>query len=238
MSDDLTIYDRATLLLLTAVATEVVENSELKERFGVTITGKEWRGVNDRKLVKTQKRGRSLVHTVEEDGWAMARSELAGELPNTALARAASAAIADQLSRYLDRSGLALADVFKAPDEGVEAPDDVFKAPDEGVEDEGAPTDEEIPAGASTGDVLQSRIRAVYWAATPKAGAWVLLTEIREQLGDVSRAEVDDALLRLDRASDVTLSPESNRQALTPADKTAALKIGQQKMHLLAIEGA
>jgi hypothetical protein len=209
----------------------VVENSELKERFGVTITGKEWRGVNDRKLVKTQKRGRSLVHTVEEDGWAMARSELAGELPNTALARAASAAIADQLSRYLDRSGLALADVFKAPDDG-------FKAPDDGVEDEGAPTDEEIPAGASTGDVLQSRIRAVYWAATPKAGAWVLLTEIRDQLGDVSRAEVDDALLRLDRASDVTLSPESNRQALTPADKTAALKIGQQKMHLLAIEGA
>jgi hypothetical protein len=223
MSDDtLKPVERAALLLLVAVATPEVANPDLNDRFGVTITGDGWRGLNERKLVKTEKRGRSLTHEVTDDGWARAREELTGLLPKSVLGQAAVAAITEQLHRYLARADVALSEVFAAPTEA-----------------EKAPADEDVPAAVPQANSdLETRIRAAYRSLAPEPNAWVLLTDLRPLLDDVSKAEFDAALVELNRAPDVTLTPETNKKSLSAADKAAAVEIGRQKKHLIAIEGA
>lgn len=211
-NDALKPVERAALLLLVAVAEPSVANPDLTARFGVSITGDGWRGLNDRKLVETTKVGRSLSHEVLDDGWARARDELLGALPKSALGQAATAAIHAQLHRYLARNDLRLHDIFQAA---------------------------EVPAEVA--DVqpveLPDRIRAAYWGVTKKPNGWVLLSVLRAQLTDVSRADLDAALVALNSAPDVTFSTEANKKSLTDRG-AAAVVIGTQKKHLIAIEGA
>jgi hypothetical protein len=58
------------------------------------------------------------------------------------------------------------------------------------------------------------------------------LTAVRARLGDVSRADLDASLLRLDRARVIQLDPNPNRLALTPADHQSAVHLGGEDMHL------
>ena len=49
-------------------------------------------------------------------------------------------------------------------------------------------------------------------------------------------ADVDAALHTLYRTDGVSLIPEENQKALTSADRDAAVTIGKQAKHLIAIE--
>ena len=71
---------------------------------------------------------------------------------------------------------------------------------------------------------------------TPKPGAYVMLADLRAALsGTHGVDDVNAALRRLDKAPDVHLVPESNQKVLTPVQRAAAVRIGNQDMHLLAI---
>ncbi|HEY6646108.1 MAG TPA: hypothetical protein VI217_03300, partial [Mycobacterium sp.] len=59
---------------------------------------------------------------------------------------------------------------------------------------------------------------------------------LRIELADTPRAEVDDALHTLFRALGVSLIPEENQKVLTAADRDAAVVIGDENKHLIAIE--
>lgn len=226
MSDDtLKPDERAALLLLTAVAAEV-GNPDLKERFGVTLTGRARTRLNDLKLVTSRKipgSGTALFHEPTDPGWARARQELTGELPIGRWSRSVAYALSVQLDRYLDRADLRLSDVFAATDAGAEPPGDSAPAADTATS--GVPD-------------LDGQIRAAYWSLAPEPNASIILTDLRALLPEVGRDELDAALRRLDRAPDVTLAPESNRKSLREADKAAAITIGRQHMHLLSIERA
>lgn len=83
---------------------------------------------------------------------------------------------------------------------------------------------------------LQDRIRSAYLVcAGYERGAWVGLAELRMFLQDVPRAQVDQELRMLNRQEDVNLVPESNQKTLTPADREAAVNIGEQDKHLIWI---
>lgn len=74
----------------------------------------------------------------------------------------------------------------------------------------------------------------------PDLFEWVSLTRLRAELDarGMSRAEQDDALRAMMReAEDVNLVPENNQKALTDADRAAAIRLGGQDKHLLAIFG-
>ncbi|SHM20544.1 hypothetical protein [Cryptosporangium aurantiacum] len=231
MSDDtLTAAERAALLLLLAEATEadstMVGNNELAERFGnsVTIVGKVKNSLNSRKLIETRKikgHGNQQFHALTESGWGQARQELTGDLPTGLWGRAVALALTAQLDRYLDRNNLGLYDIFVA-----EAP-----AP---------PSDEESvdedPADEPSDLDLGTRVRAAYRTLAPRANAWVKLVDLRAALGDVARDDLDAELHRLIRVPGVTLIPESNQKTLTDADRAAAIRIGNQSKHLIAIE--
>ena len=80
------------------------------------------------------------------------------------------------------------------------------------------------------------RIRAAYTALAARPGAWVALTKLRGHLDDLPRTDIDGALAELYRAGAISLIPEENQKVLTPADRAAALEVGNQAKHLISIE--
>ncbi|MFC3737732.1 hypothetical protein [Paractinoplanes deccanensis] len=91
------------------------------------------------------------------------------------------------------------------------------------------------PEPADDSDI-EAEIRRAYDGAAPRPGAYVMLEDLRKALpSGFGAGAVDDALLRLDRAPDVHLIPESNQKVLTRGQRDAAIRIGNQDMHLLAI---
>jgi hypothetical protein len=82
---------------------------------------------------------------------------------------------------------------------------------------------------------MEERIRKAYTAVAKRPGSWVMLSRLRDAVGAVDRADVDAALIRLNRAPDVHIIPESNQKALTPAERAAAVSIGNQDRHAISI---
>ncbi len=65
----------------------------------------------------------------------------------------------------------------------------------------------------------------------------VSLADLRDKLAGVPAAAVDAALKQLVRQPDVVLIPETDQSSLNPRDRQAAVRIGGEYKHLLAIEG-
>jgi hypothetical protein len=92
-----------------------------------------------------------------------------------------------------------------------------------------------VPAVREPAGDLDDRIRKAYSALAPKSGDFIMLAELRDELRDVSTADLDAALINLNRAKDVSIVPESNQKVLTDQERAAAVSIGNQHKHLLAI---
>lgn len=88
---------------------------------------------------------------------------------------------------------------------------------------------------APTAPTVTGRIRAAYADLSATHGDWVRLADLRDSLADVPRADLDRALKALHRESDVRLEPEPHRHRIGPADRDAALTIGGEERHKLAI---
>ncbi|GAA4707530.1 hypothetical protein APR04_003815 [Promicromonospora umidemergens] len=82
---------------------------------------------------------------------------------------------------------------------------------------------------------LVGDIRATYESLACEPGAWVGLARLRAALADVPRANLDAALLEMAREPAVMIIPEFNQKTLTPADRAAALRMGGENVHLLAV---
>jgi hypothetical protein len=213
MSDEsLTGRERAVLFALMAVASEI-SNPELRARTGLDLTGPSRLKLNDLKLVESRTLGRSLAHELTDRGWARCRAIMSEPLPGrTDSGGKAMHAVFEGLDRFLRRANLQLADVFTV-----------------------LPND---PDAYQPGEVIDvdARIRAAYAALTPEPGAWVRLAHLRRHLEEIVQADLDAALGRLNRASDVVIAPDSDQRRLTPEDRAAALRIGGEDKHLLMIE--
>jgi hypothetical protein len=85
---------------------------------------------------------------------------------------------------------------------------------------------------------LESLIRAVYLDLSAKPQDWIRLARIRPRLNGADNREVDDVLLKMMKTGTVHLAPDSNRKVLTDADHAAAVRIGSEDLHLMAIEAS
>ncbi len=83
---------------------------------------------------------------------------------------------------------------------------------------------------------LESRILLAYRKLAPVPGEWVQLAELRPLLNGVSREDVDGVLKSLSRSRHATLAPNPDRKSVTSADRAAAVRIGGDDNHLIAIE--
>ncbi|MCG8921841.1 hypothetical protein [Lentzea sp. CC55] len=82
---------------------------------------------------------------------------------------------------------------------------------------------------------LEELIRQVYLELGDGYQDWVRLAKIRPRLA-AGRDEVDETLLRMVKGGDTHLVPSSNRKVLTAEDHEAAIRIGGEDKHLMAIE--
>ncbi|MER7503190.1 MarR family winged helix-turn-helix transcriptional regulator [Nonomuraea pusilla] len=216
-------------LVVLAVEGREVSNRELKESRGITIDGVRRRRLNEMKLVESVRRGRAYTHELTDAGWARLAEDLrAGELPRqSGSSGVLAAALLGWLRGYMERTGRPLADVFQ--------PDDAHGGPQEVAAQEAAHGGPQDAAAQEAASGVEARIRDAYARLAARPGAWVSLAALRPLLADVPRADVDGALVRMERLSDVNLVPESNQKTLTPREREAAVTIGEQAKHLLWI---
>lgn len=162
--------------------------------------------LNDLGLIESYTAGGRIVHELTDKGWHLCRDIVtAGPPPRSTGPGKTLYTVLRALGRYLDGADLSLADVFGYTDQ--------------------------VQTTAS----LEDRIRQVYADLAPRPGGWLSLTRLRAELADTERADLDAALRALFRAPDVSLIPEENQKALTAADHDAAIVIGPEPKHLIAI---
>ena len=157
-------------------------------------------------LIEVTTENRALVLELTDRGWATCAAIIGADVPPRSQGQ-----------------GRALYTVLRALrryfDRADLAPADVFVAVDDTVDVD-----------------VEAQVRAAYVRLAARSGGWVDLVRLRAELPEVSKHELDEALTRMHRAPDVTLIPEENQKTLTAEDHAAAVVIGNQARHLMAIE--
>ncbi|GLW24215.1 hypothetical protein Mame01_42580 [Microbispora amethystogenes] len=226
----------ATCALLVLMAEDrELSNPELKEKYGVTITGKERTALNAGGYVDSRKQGRSYSHVLTDKGWHHA-SELFRDgvgAPATGFAAAAVRALVAGIQRHVSRSESSLADVFGRQDSATTPPTGVEETITAQEKTVSRASDASVATFLS--DDVETSIRKAYAQLADGPNAWVSLTRLRPLLGEASRELVDAALRRMIAQPDVHLIPESNQKALSDDDRRAAVTIGDQAKHLILI---
>jgi len=216
--DELSARERAALFALLAAARKL-SNSELEAQIGMRLEGKERRKLNDLKLVESEKPGREFVHELSDAGWRWCADELAGGLTGrgTILERSLYLTLG-MFERYTTAARLTLADVATL---------DVKARP------RGRHKRRDTAEG--DGD-LTVRVEHAYRTLAPGRGEFVKLRDVRQRLADIPRPALDATLAAMFTARRVKLVPQSNQQALTPADRDSSLRIGGEHKHLISID--
>lgn len=208
-SDDLSVKERAVLFALLGEAREIT-NTQLAERAGFRLDGKERRKLNDLKLVESRKTGRAYAHELTDAGWHWCAAELSAGLKGKATSmEGALYAVLGGLGRHLDDTGQSLADIFRW-----------------------RPADEAAPP--RQGADVEKLVMEAYHDLAAGPGEFVRLRELRGRLSATARPDLDAALEEMYRAQRVNLVPQSNQRALTDADRQSALRVGGEFKHLLS----
>jgi hypothetical protein len=182
-----------------------ISNPELAERAGFRLDGKERRRLNELKLVDSRMVSRAYVHELADAGWHWCATELSAGLHGKVTSM--------EGALYAVLGGLAR--YLEYSGQGLA---DVFQQ--RSVE--------------KPGDVAEL-ITSAYLRLAGGPGKFVKLRELRAQLSNVPRDELDSTLEMLYRTQQVNLVPQSNQQALTEADRGAALRIGGEAKHMISI---
>lgn len=209
-SDNLNASEGAILLILLAENREIA-NVELKERFKVDLSG------SDNKLKKlgyvaSRKEGRRLMLSLTDAGWARCGQPMTFDSARPFALGIALTMVLDAVHRDLEHTGRSLA-MMLAPEQGSI-----------GVTD----------GGVARADLLE-QIRVTYKQFAAEPGDWVNIADIRETLSSVGRDEMDAALRELEQQRDVNVVPQANEKALSERTRRAAVIIGRQHKHFIAI---
>jgi hypothetical protein len=209
---NLTPTQMQALVVLMAEARELT-NNELKELAGFALTGADNKKLENLELIATDRSHRPFSHQLTDKGWRLAR-EIHASTPPKAGGSAVKTlfALLANLHRSLDRLQISHGEFFK---QGGGAPRQVV-------------AERPVPD-------LETMIRAAYGELATRPGDWVGLADLRDRLGPVDRTAVDDTLRAMVRQEGVRIIPVANTKALKPRDRAAAVRIGEEDNHALAI---
>ncbi len=200
------IPERAVMIALMALNRETL-NTELKSRYRLELKKPVRDKLNREGLVQSRRLpGKGFAHELTDAGWAWVVAQLDEQPPPHA--RSAGGAL------YALLNGLKV-----ALDARGMVIQDLF-----------------APAAPEPAASLRDRIRQAYRNLSSRPWDWVELRDLRVQLGDWSRREVDLELTRMFREKDVNLTLHEDRGRLTQADRDAALRLGVDDMHLISME--
>jgi hypothetical protein len=212
----LTTVETSTLLILLAEAGPV-PNVKLTRDHHCRLKRVSREKLERLKLIEVERSPRLLL-TLSEKGWAHCRTELAvGSAPTRSGAvGGALYAVLRRWDRFLAAQRLSLSEF---------------------VTSSNAPAATDAPAGERSPDerAVEERLRTAYRMIAPHAGDLVSLADLRDEVGDLVPADIDAALRRLHRQPNVILVPEANQKTLDPRTRAAAVVIGDQAKHAVAM---
>jgi hypothetical protein len=205
---DLTPVEYAMLILLRNEDREL-SNTEMAKLYGVRLVSPLYEKLNADGLVVSETKSRPYRHSISSKG----RTELADAL--------VAEPEADGSEKRTFKEQVLWAAVVAQHNTNQH---NTKKRTDHGT----------APAG--NGSVsLDDRIRAAYQVLTDGPGEWVSLTKIRGLFIDVPSTDLDRALTDMLDASDVWLEPEVHRHRIDAKLRDAAVRIGGEDRHKLAI---
>lgn len=214
--DELTPVEQAVLLVLMAEA-RGVPNPELAQ-LGPELKKPSREKLNRSGLVESTLVGRMYVHELSDDGWALCRAMFGAAAPARSHGQGrALYTLMRALGRYFTQADLPLAEVFSAGVPEADTPKPETET-------------EIVPQGT------EQLIRAAYQRLAQEPTSWVALDRLRTELSQLDRHRVDDTLRQMYRMPGVHLIPEENQKVLTDSDRAAAVEIGAQDKHLIAID--
>ncbi|MEV0006039.1 hypothetical protein AB0H28_27655 [Micromonospora sp. NPDC050980] len=212
---ELTLVDRCILVALMMKAAPLPQ-TYFTNVVGISLKPEHRRRLQSHGLIEVTEKPITLALT--DKGWARATEELGAEPPKRAGAAGGTLYVAlDFLRRLIDHSGVRADDLFRLQinrDEVVPA----------------AVPPPEVPAGDAV-----TLIQRAYRGLAAKPGDYVMLSDLRDALADLDRSDFDAALVTLNQERGVHLVPESNQKVLKPRERAAAVTIGNQDKHLIAI---
>ncbi|MBB5110993.1 hypothetical protein FHU28_000832 [Micromonospora echinospora] len=213
---ELTLVDRCILVTLMVKAAPLPQ-TYFKNVAGISLKPEHRSRLKSLGLIEVTEKPR-IVLTLTDKGWNRATEELGAEPPKRAGTAGGTLYVAlDFLRRLIDHSGIRADDLFRMQinrDEVVAPP---------------------VASPASAAVDAVALIRQAYHELAAKPGDYVMLADLREALADLPRHEFDAALVTLNRERGVNLVPESNQKVLKPQERAAAVTIGNQDKHLVAI---
>ena len=203
------IPERAVMIALMALNRET-RNTELQRLYRLDLKKAAREKLNREGLVQSRKiPGKGFAHELTDAGWAWVVAELDAPVPPHARsAGGALYALLNGLKVALDARGMVIQELF----------------------------DQSEPAAPRQPGSLRAPIRQAYRSLASRPWDWVELRDLRAQLGEWPRREVDLEIIRMFREKDVNLTLHEDRGRLTQADRDAALRLGVDDMHLISME--
>ncbi|AOS64599.1 hypothetical protein TL08_19040 [Actinoalloteichus hymeniacidonis] len=226
---ELSLPERAVLVALMNLVTEV-SNPEIKARYGFVVEKKDRERLIALGLISAyldRSRKGAYVHELTEKGWRICHAELAAQAPSGS--HKAYRLMYDTNNHYaafMKRANVAMADVFIPPPDDIDAPEPT----------ENPSVNSQPIVSANNGIPAPVRITETYTELATESGSWVSLTRLRAALDFLPRAEFDAALRELAAKPATQLIPEANQKTLTEADRAAAIHLGGEDKHLIAID--
>ncbi|GAA0708116.1 hypothetical protein Drose_30870 [Dactylosporangium roseum] len=205
----LTMVETAALFILMTEA-RTVTNATLTGQHGCRLEKHSREKLEGLKLIEVERPSRNrILLTLGKRGWAYCTAELESTAvpPRAGAAGGALYAVLRRLGQFLTVQRLDLEGFIEASAGHV--------GPAE-------PTVEE-------------RIRTAYRTLAHRPGDWVSIADLRDIVTDVTAAEMDAALRRLNRRSGVALVPEANQKTLDTRTRAAAVIIGDQPKHSISM---
>ncbi|MEV6848249.1 hypothetical protein [Actinoplanes sp. NPDC051411] len=206
---ELSSVDYAFLAILKVEDREI-SNSELDEIYGFRLVGRPLQRLLDARYIATEKKPAPYRHSITRAGEKALAESWGLDDDHVAKGEGRSAREKQLWAGIVALQNLLAARPGARP-----------------VSDAAVPVTE--PPG------LDGRIRSAYGKLAATPGAWVDLTALRGQLADVPKGELDQALKAMLRDDDVRLEPEPFGHRVGEAERQAAVHIGGEDRHKLAI---
>ncbi|QSB06030.1 hypothetical protein [Natronoglycomyces albus] len=221
MQTQLSRADFYALLALMLVRDEI-SNTDFEKQFGFTIVGKQRVRLEKSGYIASRKVGRTFHCELTDEGWHRVEQEMSSPAPKgTPRQQRIDYALRNAFAAHMRAMNVHLADIATAAHTESAPPSDPTPAPE---------------PEATTGHANDTALFTAYESLAEAPGSWVQLHQLRSKLAG-ERSTVDDLLRQLFRARRIDLIPEVNQKTLTPQDRAAAIVVGGEDKHLIAIGG-
>ncbi|WP_433209717.1 hypothetical protein ACQP00_45750 [Dactylosporangium sp. CS-047395] len=198
------------LLVLMSEA-RPMDNTELRDFAGFSLTGADNKKLEALGLVETDRAHSPFSHELTEKGWGLVRRLHLLEPPKESKSAVRTLlTLLGNVGRSLEQLQMGYGEFFRRQD---------------------------VPVGESVVENVdaESQVRKAYAALAGRPGEWVGLADLRDELPGLARSEVDAVLMALLRQDGVRIIPVANTKGLTARDRAAAIDIGGEDNHVLSI---